>query len=112
MAFLTTPDPTAGSVEVDRLPVPGSTQDDLNLSPVGEADWSREAAMSSGNPECSTTPESCLSALVSAEGGHLNLESYVLAAASPLAKDKSRPSQSTLGSSEERDSNLCPMASY
>ena len=100
-----------GSVEVDHLPLPGSIQEDLNLSPVRAADWSRVAAVSSGNPECSTTPKeshlATVRALGSAEEGHSNLvRDYLLAAASPLAKDESCPTLSTPGSTEERDMNL------
>ena len=56
-AFLTTPDPTAGPVEVGRLSVPGSTEDDLNLCPVGAADWGRVTATSSETPVTSTPPK-------------------------------------------------------
>ena len=63
MAFLTTPDPMTGLVEVDRMSVPGSAEEYLNLCPnyhVGAADWSRGAATSSESsklPTARTTPK-------------------------------------------------------
>jgi hypothetical protein len=55
MASLTTPDLTVGPVEVDHLSFPGPKEDDLNLCPVGAADWSRVTATSSETLERSTT---------------------------------------------------------
>jgi hypothetical protein len=57
MAFSMTPNLMAGLVEVGHLPFPCPTEDDLNLCPVGAADWSRVTATSSESPECSTTPK-------------------------------------------------------
>src|SRR5713101_7932089 len=51
VAFLTTPDPKAGPVEVGHPLVPAEV--DLNLCPnyhVGAADWSRVTAMSLDKP--------------------------------------------------------------
>ena len=141
MAFLTTPDPTAGPVQAGRLPVPGS-EDDLNQCPnylLGAANWGQVTATSSETsdtriPTSRTTPKGRslrptasgmasykgLPALGSAQDWHLSLcsmASYrVLAPASPLTHDESCPSLSALGSAlgsvQEWHLNLCPMALY
>jgi hypothetical protein len=99
MAFLT-PDPAAGSVEVGRLLVPGSTEDDLDLCPMASY-----CVLAAAGPPAKD--ESCPTGL--AEGRHLNLcpmaSYYVLAAAGPLAKDENCPTGSA-------DLNLRPVASY
>ena len=138
MAFLTTPDPTAGPVQAGRLPVPGS-EDDLNLCPnylLGAANWGRVTATSSETsdtriPTSRTTPKgislrptasgrASYKGLGSARDWHLSLclmASYrVLVPASPLTHDESCPSLwalgSALGSAQEWHLNLCPMALY
>lgn len=159
MAFLTTPDPMAGPVEVGRLSVQGSTEDGLNHRPnyhlrIRAADWSQVTATSSdtsNNPMNRTTPkdapsfpeaarfpsddkgcqcfvsmsppnvsrdQSRLSALGSAEGGHLSLcpmeSCHVPAPAGPLARDGNCPSLTAPGSAEEKNTgmNLFPMESH
>jgi hypothetical protein len=92
MAFLTTPDPTAGPVEVGRLSALGSTKGrHLNRRMASHYVLAVVGPL--------TKDENCPGLSAPGSGGDLNSCStanyYVLAAVSPLAKDESRPSHST-----------------
>jgi len=106
MAFLMAADPTAGTMEVGRLSVPGSTEDDLKMYPnyhVGAADWSRVTATNSETsklPNSRTTPK--------------ETSSRPTTTRSPSNGSRNQSRLSTLGSPEESLGRLLyhSLASY
>ena len=117
MAFLTTPDLTAEPVEVGRLLVPGSTEDDLNLCPnhllgaTGSMTSETRILISRTTPkEISSRPSTSRNPSNKKSRCALN-PSHSRLSTIPSNRSRNQSCLLTLGSAEEWHLNLCPMAS-
>jgi hypothetical protein len=123
MAFLTTPDLTAEPVEVGRLLVPGSTEDDLNICP-NHHHWHVRATSSmtsetrtptsrttpketSSRPTTSRSPSNEKSRCASTSSlNHSNLMNHSRLPTIPSNRSRNQSCLSALRSTDEWDLNL------